>query len=477
MTAIEEVRAHLRRLKREGPVRTSLPPGSDEPSYNPIECAPRKKLERLRDEHLRHIVEWAYRNSAFYRRLWDGAGVKPEDVTGYGDLEKLPVWRKDQQRQDERDHPPFGSRAVKELVPHAPLLNRSTGTTGVPTMHLWVPEDWQVIADDRARWLWAGGARPGGAYVEFAPVAKGSLVPWIVQQAARNIGLLYYAEDISGYFADPEASASFFLHLGRFYHPLCTFMSPEFLITMALQYQKMDKEPPFDVVLPGGTPVSSRLRQELHSHYKKPRGFSNIIGAYESSVANECSFSAERGLGHMHESEDNGVFEVVKPGTNKRVGPGERGELVITSFLNHTLPFIRFSLEDVMDNSVSTEPCGCGRTTKRWLKPCPGRLKDIFRVKGKELMPWDVELVIGDIPDATMIYQIALDSWDMQRLRLKVETLRKLPDPGYQKLVQDTLESRLALPVEAELVPPGAIPPPPGGYKVAKVLDKRPKRA
>ena len=138
-------------------------------------------------------------------------------------------------------------------------------------------------------------------------------------------------------------------------------------------------------------------------------------------------------------------------------------------------PFVRFSLEDVFENSFTTEPCpNCGRTLKTWLKPIPGRLKDIFKVRGKELMPWDVDIIIGDIPDTTLTYQLVFDSWDMERLRIKVETVRKLPDEEYERQVRSTLESGLGIPVEVDAVAAGDIPSAPGSYKVLKVVDNRP---
>ena len=476
MSAIDEVREWLEEFKKDGSIRTDFPPPADEECYNPVECAPRERIEELRDKHLRHIVEWAYERSEFYHKMWDKAGVKPQDIRTYDDLEKLPVWRKDQQRKDELENPFFGSRVVKELISYVPALYRSTGTTGKPTLHPWIPEDTEAIEESRARWVWSGGGRTGGAFVDFAPAAKGSLIK-IMTGVARRVGLLHYHEEIFGYQADPAASAAFQLELGEFYKPLCTFMAPEFLITLGEQFKRMGKENPYDAVLPGGTPLSSRLRQELRSLYKKPRGFPNIIGAYESGLSTECLFSAEKGLDLFHDSEDLAVFEVVKPGTRQRAAFGERGELVVTNFFNHIAPFIRFGMEDVFENSFTTEPCPyCGRTLKTWLKPISGRLKDIFNVKGKELMPWDVEVIIGDIPDTTLIYQLILDSWDMERLELKVETVRKLPDLQYQREIKATLESRLEIPVDVEVVSAGTVPMAPGGYKVIKVVDKRPKK-
>ena len=59
MAAIDEVKAWLEDFKKDGSIRTDFPPPSDEECYNPIEHAPRRQIEELRDKHLRHIV-WRY---------------------------------------------------------------------------------------------------------------------------------------------------------------------------------------------------------------------------------------------------------------------------------------------------------------------------------------------------------------------------------------------------------------------------------
>ncbi len=475
MATIDEARQNIKELEEEGSLRANLPPKANEKFYNPIEGAPREKLEQLRDKHLRHIVRWAYEKSKFYKKLWDGAGVNPYEIKGYDDLEKLPVWRKDQQRKDEAEFPPFGSRAVKELMPDVPRLYRSTGTSGNPTSYLWTADDFKVIGETLCREFWSGGCRPGGAFIDFFPKAKGQIVPDWMERVAENIGLFYYAEEIFGYLPDPEASARTQIELGKFYTPLCTMMTPEFLMTLGRQFEKMGEEAPYDVALPGGMPLTPKGARELLALFKKPKYFVNIMSSNDGVVLYGCQPASEHGREDLHESEDLYAIEVVKPGSSKRCSMGERGELVFTTFFNHAAPLIRFGMEDVFENSYSTEICECGRTNKRWSKLCPGRLKDIFKVKGKELLPWDVEVVVGDIPDATLVYQLILDSWDMDKLKLRMETLRKLPDLEYEKEVKTILETRLDVPIELELVAAGTIPTQAGGYKTVKVVDNRPK--
>jgi len=56
-----------------------------------LETMPRDKLERFEAEKLREMVAWAYDRSALYRRKFDQAGVKPDDIKTRDDIIKLPL--------------------------------------------------------------------------------------------------------------------------------------------------------------------------------------------------------------------------------------------------------------------------------------------------------------------------------------------------------------------------------------------------
>ena len=56
-----------------------------------LETMPHDKLERLETEKLQEMVAWAYERSALYKRKFDRAGVKPEDIKTREDIRKLPL--------------------------------------------------------------------------------------------------------------------------------------------------------------------------------------------------------------------------------------------------------------------------------------------------------------------------------------------------------------------------------------------------
>ena len=47
----------------------------------------REKLLAFQNRKLRRVIKYAYRDVAYYRRLFDEAGVKPEDIRVVGQFE------------------------------------------------------------------------------------------------------------------------------------------------------------------------------------------------------------------------------------------------------------------------------------------------------------------------------------------------------------------------------------------------------
>ncbi len=67
--------------------------------YQPdIETMPVDQLQALQSERLVRQVQFVYDNVKFYHDRMDEAGVKPEDIRGIEDLDRLPFITKDDLR-------------------------------------------------------------------------------------------------------------------------------------------------------------------------------------------------------------------------------------------------------------------------------------------------------------------------------------------------------------------------------------------
>ena len=84
------------------------------------------------------------------------------------------------------------------------------------------------------------------------------------------------------------------------------------------------------------------------------------------------------------------ILEIVRPGTGDPVGPGEVGEVVITTF-NKDYPLIRFGTGDL--SALLAGPSPCGRTNHR-IKGWMGRADQTAKVRGMFVHPEQVAEIV-----------------------------------------------------------------------------------
>jgi len=75
-----------------------------------LETMLRSELKELQLKKLKKQVRYVYNNSPFYRRRFDEAGVKPEDIKTLDDLRKIPLTTRDEAVKDASPQNPFGGR-------------------------------------------------------------------------------------------------------------------------------------------------------------------------------------------------------------------------------------------------------------------------------------------------------------------------------------------------------------------------------
>ena len=116
-----------------------------------IETMPRKELERLQLERLRHQVDYCAKNVPFYAKRLAEAGVTSEKIKTLSDVKYIPLTTK----ADIRDNYPYGLFAVpmKDIV----RIHASSGTTGKPTVVGYTRNDLDNWSDCVARLIRAVG--------------------------------------------------------------------------------------------------------------------------------------------------------------------------------------------------------------------------------------------------------------------------------------------------------------------------------
>ena len=87
-----------------------------------IETLSRPELEKLQLERLKEMVKFSYENAPYYKRSFDEAGVKPEDIKSLDDIAKFPFINKQTERETQGVGS-WGGNYVSENVGPMNLLN------------------------------------------------------------------------------------------------------------------------------------------------------------------------------------------------------------------------------------------------------------------------------------------------------------------------------------------------------------------
>ena len=423
------------------------------------ETMPREELRELQSERLRNTVNRVYENVPFYKKSFDELGIKPEDIRTIEDIVNLPFTLK----QDLRDNYPYGLFAVpqRDIV----RIHASSGTTGKQTVVGYTRADLDMWGQVMARTLGAGGVTQddighisygyglftGGLGAHLGSETMGSMtIPASVGNTMRQVTILC------------DFKPTFLL---------CT---PSYALTIA-EYMDDHNIPVENLSLKygffGAEPWTEGMRRDIERRLNLKAydiyGLSEIIGP---GVAYECE--CQSGL---HVAEDHFYIEIIDPDTLKPLPDGEVGEIVFTNITKEAMPLIRYRTRDV--GSIIPEPCECGRTHVRMIKPA-GRTDDMLIIRGVNVFPSQIETVLLGFDDIAPFFQLVVErEGTLDSLTVLVEMteanftdeVRKLQE--MTEKIRNGIDSMLGISAQIRLVSPKSIERFEG--KAVRVIDKR----
>ena len=392
----------------------------------------------------------------------ESAGVTPDDLLSLEDMPKLPFMYK----QEFRDNYP----TKMFNVPHTDIVRYhvSSGTTGKPTLVGYTRGDLEYWTDALARSLtsigigendtlqvsYGYGLFTGGLGLHYGAEKVGaSVLPASTGSTERQLELIQDL-DVTAIACTP----SYFIHM------------TEVAENLGIDFRKDTK---LKKAVLGAEPWTEGMRERIEK--------STGVKAYDiygtSELAGPMYTECEERHG-IHISGDITYLEIIDPKTGEVLGPGEKGELVVTMLKKRAFPLIRYRTSDI--TSILTEPCPCGRTSPR-IARITGRSDDMLIIRGINVFPSQVEFALMRVPEVGNQYMIlvtregAMDSMTVQ-VEIKPESFSdKMEDMlTLRKHIEIELKKYLNIAVRVELKGPGELPRFDG--KASRVVDKRSDR-
>jgi phenylacetate-CoA ligase len=427
-----------------------------------FETLPREALEALQLKRLQQVAQRVYHTVGFYKKVFDEAGVKPEDLKTLADLKRFPFTTK----QDLRENYPFGMFAAP--MSNIVRLHASSGTTGRSTVVGYTKRDIDTWSELMARCFVAAGLTKndivhnaygyglftGGLGVHYGAERIGaSVIPMSGGNTKRQIMIL------------------------QDFGPTAICCTPSYALNLAEQGRAMgvDMESlKLRVGIFGAEPWSDKMRQEIEKAFDimamNIYGLSEIMGP---GVAMECTEGREG----MHIFEDHFLVETIDPETGRVLPPGEKGELVFTTLTKEAFPLIRYRTRDI--SHIYPVPCRCGRTHFR-MDRVMGRSDDMLIIRGVNVFPSQIEAVLVGIEGLEPHYQLIVDRvGTLDTLEVQVEVTESRFANADEVKVLQTLERQitkdmkdyLGITARVKLVGPKSLQRSEG--KASRIIDKR----
>jgi phenylacetate-CoA ligase len=364
-------------------------------------------------EGLRRVVAYAWANVPYYRRLFDRGGISPRDIRSIDDLSRIPLTSK----RDLRICPPndvLSSRAKRSGL----LVFQTSGSTGIPiTIHESRTES-LVFNLIKFRTLRALGLNWRDKMIKVQN--RGYVHRPLSWRVLQRFGLLRQ-EDIHS--DSPHQVAS--VLAGKTADILTGYTGNLARVAQILADRPDLKLKPRFVV-GGSDTLTPFFRRQIQTTFRAPLR-DTYICREAGMIAWECPVS-----GRYHVEDDHLIVEVLKDGIPAR--PGEQGEVVVTSLVRRTMPFIRYRLDDFA--MIAGGECPCGRRSVRFDRVL-GKTQDYFWLPGGvEFNPWPISGLW--MSRAPWILQLELVQEEEGLIILRIVPSSPPPQPEAAALIDET---------------------------------------
>ncbi len=404
--------------------------------FDELEGMERGERERYQLEKLKEAIERAYRNARAIKEIFDKAGIRPDDIRDFNDLERIPVIRKADIIELQRRYPPFGGLLT---VPEE-KVQRIFITPGP----IYLPHQIEEIS-------WFGKSFFAAGFTESdivinTPTYHMSPAGMLFHEGIRAVGATVVPTGVGN--TDMQIRIMLDLKVTGFAG------MPSFLMTIIKRAEELGYNFRKDFSLKKAWFTGEMLPASMRKTFEE-YGIDTYqcysVTELGGCVAYECS--EKNGMHFMDEY----VIEIIDPETKRRLPEGQLGELVATPIHNPVWGLIRFGTGDM--TSYISEPCACGRASFR-ITGIMGRSEDAVKVRGMFVIKKQVESFFSTFEEIHR-FQLSIERRaERDELLLKVELKdESLNRDAIRRKIEEVFPSVMRVRIDrVEFLPKGSLP-------------------
>lgn len=377
------------------------------------------ELRRLQRKRLRAILKHAYENVPLYHEKFCSVGVKPDDINSMEDLSKLPFVTKKEVKNGMPEKVIAKGYDVNECI-----RMPTSGTSGGPMPVYYDKRFWDYTCAAYYRLRKAIGINPWDRVFQIhfwgqpphrRETHKDDSGIKKKSRWATSLGPLYSMFKGFQKTAYITYTADEIISDIIKYQPKVLCGTPSYLRLIAETISdKGIKNLHPKLLRCSGEVLDEPTRRFLESSFE-----CEVFDSYWANEVGSIAWECKKKEG-LHVNADMLILEIIRDG--EPVGPGERGEIVVTGLLNYAMPLIRYRVGDV--GILDDEKCSCGRSFPL-LKSIEGRVVDCFTLpNGQTVTPKHIMSIIQSTPGVSR-YQAVQEN----EKKVTIELMRKDSDP------------------------------------------------
>lgn len=403
-----------------------------------------EKLSEIQLDGFKWTIAHVYKNSPFYQKKLNDAGIRPADIRSLDDIVHLPLTDK----TDLQEGYPFPLRSApfEDIV----RIHASSGTTGKRKILCYTQNDIDNWADIFARCY----AMAGLSKKDRVQIAVGYGL-W-----TAGVGFQLGCERF-GAMSVPLGPANADMHCEMMVDlestVFCATASMALLMAEEIQKRGLLSKIKVKKIIMGAERHSDAMRDRIKELMRVEHIFDiyGLTELYGPGTGLDCIYH-----NGIHYWADYFIFEIIDPVTLEPVPRGQEGELVITSLRKEASPLIRYRTHDI--TRIFDGECECGSCFPKHDRIL-GRTDDMFTYRAVNIYPSQIDHILSLVDGIGSEFQIHLKHREDGRdiMLLKVERAQGAAngnDAGLAERISTEIRRKILVRSQVEIIDYGVLP-------------------
>jgi phenylacetate-CoA ligase len=425
-----------------------------------LQYAPPEVIRLCQEKELAGLLRYVSTNSGFYKDMFSKRRIDISKIRHIEDLRQIPVTTKQDLQARNMDFLCVHPGRVLDYV-------TTSGTLGTPVTFAETQKDLERLALSELLSYGMAGCSTDDVIQLMVTVDR-----CFMAGAACMMGSFSYG---TGLIRTGNGIPELQWNMIRRISPTVCICVPSFLLKLIefargnnIDYRNSSIKRAICVgeTVRTGSHAYNTLGEKIHALWPEISLHVNYASTEMQSSFSEC----EKECG-AHHKPDLTIVEFLGD-DDRPVGPGEPGEITVTTLGVEGMPLIRFKTGDICCRFE--EPCACGRNTLR-LGPILGRKGHMIKYKGTTLYPAALYDILDNIPEVgNYIVEVYTSTIGTDGIRILVGSENK--SETFVKRIKDLFRSKIRVAPDiafepAELIAKKQMPP--TSRKLIKFFDYR----